>query len=118
MSSVLSWRKRVNRIYHKFNVLVYQTTCRLALLKQRLKTELLLLHRQCPEEDWPNGQFSHHPSVWRSIFLVSYWLCLSRDPSGHALIAWLRCHRGSLYVIFLRIIVFRNRRWFRLWFIS
>jgi len=25
---------------HKFNVLVYQTTCRPVLLKQRLKTEI------------------------------------------------------------------------------
>jgi len=51
------------------------------------------------------------------FFLVSYWLSLSRDPSGHALIAWLRHHRASVYVIFLRIIIFRNRRWFRLWLI-
>jgi len=32
----------VNGICHKFNVLVYQTTCRPVLLKQRLKTELCL----------------------------------------------------------------------------
>jgi len=40
MSSVLSWRKRVNRICHEFNVLVYQTTRRPALLEQGLKAEL------------------------------------------------------------------------------
>jgi len=28
-----------------------------------------------------------------------HWLILSRDPSGHALIAWLRRHRTSVYVI-------------------
>jgi len=44
------------------------------------------------------------------------WLILSRDPSGHALIAWLRRHRTSVHVIFLWIIIFRNRRQFRLWF--
>jgi len=49
------------------------------------------------------------------FFLVSYWLCTSRDPSGHA-IAWLHRYHASVYVIFLRIILFRNRRWFCLWF--
>jgi len=57
MSSILSWRKRVNRICHKFNVLVYQTTCRPVLLKAEAQVRTLLLLRECPEEDWLKRDF-------------------------------------------------------------
>jgi len=30
-----------------------------------------------------NEQFSHCPSIWRRIFLVSYWLVLSHDKASH-----------------------------------